>query len=137
LAKPKSEAGAKLPTKTEEIIMNTSIKTRIPLALATAMSLTCVWGASSAFADEEVRSERVKFQDLNVDTQEGVQALYSRIHAAAKRVCFESDPVLQAGQMACARKAEANAIEKLNLSQLTAYYKIKTGDHTQPLVAAR
>jgi hypothetical protein len=36
-------------------------------------------------------------------------------------------------------KAEQNAIEKLNLSQLTAYYKIKTktAEHTQPLVATR
>lgn len=121
--------------------MNSNIKTpnRIALTLSTAMLLTCVWAASSAFADEQVRSERVKFQDLNVDTPEGVQALYGRIHAAAKRVCSESDPVMQAAEIACARKAEGNAIEKLNLSQLTAYYKIKTktGDHTQPLVAAR
>jgi UrcA family protein len=119
--------------------MNANTKTRIPLALATAMSLTCVWGASSAFADEQVRSERVKFQDLNVDTPEGVQALYGRIHAAAKRVCSESDPVLQAAQIVCARKAEGDAIGKLNLLQLTAYYKTKTktGDHSQPLVAAR
>jgi UrcA family protein len=117
--------------------MNSNIKTRIPLTLATAVLLTCVWGASSAFADEEVRSERVKFQDLNVHTPEGVQALYGRIHAAAKRVCSESDPVLETGEVACAKKAERNAIEKLNLSQLTAYYTAKTGDHIQPLVAAR
>jgi UrcA family protein len=117
--------------------MSSNIKTRIPLAVATAILLTCVWGPSSAFADEQVRSERVKFQDLNVDTPEGVQALYGRLHAAAKRVCSQSDPVLQAAESACARKAEGNAIEKLNLAQLTAYYKTKTGDHTQPLVAAR
>jgi UrcA family protein len=119
--------------------MNLNIKTRIPLALSTAMLLTCVWGGSSAFADEQLRSERVRFHDLNVSTPEGVEALYGRIHAAAKRVCSDSDPVMQPAVSACARKAEGNAIEKLNLSQLTAYYKIKTktGDHTQPLVAAR
>jgi UrcA family protein len=119
--------------------MNSNIKTLIPSALATAMLLTCVWGASSAFADEQVRSERVKFADLNVDTPEGVQTLYGRIHAAAKRVCSESDPVLRAGASACIRKAEGDAIEKVNLAQLTAYYKIKTktGDHSQPLVATR
>jgi UrcA family protein len=117
--------------------MDSKIKTRISFALAAAMLLTYVGGASSAFADEQVRSERVKFQDLNVTTQEGVQALYGRIHAAAKRVCSETDPVLRSAEVSCARKAEANAIEKLNLSQLTAYYKTKTGDHTQPLVAAR
>jgi UrcA family protein len=140
LAKPKSEAGAKLPSNlTEVIIMNSNIKTRIRHARAAAMLLTSVWGASSAFAGEPVRSETVKFHDLNVATPEGVQMLYGRIHAAANRVCFDSDPVLRQAASACARKAEANAIDKLNLSQLTAYYKIKTktGDHMQPLVAAR
>jgi UrcA family protein len=119
--------------------MNSNIKIRIPLAVATAMLLTCVWGASSVLADEQVRSERVKLQDLNVDTPEGVQALYGRIHAAAKRVCSESDPVWRAAEISCARKAEGNAIEKLNLSQLTAYFKMKTktGGQTPPLVAAR
>jgi UrcA family protein len=119
--------------------MNSNIKSRIPLALATVISLTWVWGASNAFADEQVRSERVKFSDLNVETQEGVQALYGRIHAAAKRVCAESDPVLKAAVGACISKADGNAIAKLNLPQLTAYYKIKTKsrDNTQPLVAAR
>jgi UrcA family protein len=118
--------------------MNSKIKTpnRIPLALSAAMLLTCVWAAPSAFADEQVRSETVKFHDLNVDTPEGVQALYGRIHAAAKRVCSETDPILQQGAASCARKAEANAIEKLSLPQLTAYYKIKKGEHT-PLIAAR
>jgi UrcA family protein len=124
---------------TKEIIMNSTIKTPIPLVLATAMLLTCVWGAYSANADEQVRSERVKFQDLNVDTPQGVQALYGRIHTAAKRVCSQTDPVLQAAEGSCAKTAESNAIEKLNLPQLTAYYQVKTktGDHTQPLVAAR
>jgi UrcA family protein len=117
--------------------MNSNIKIRIPLALAAAMVLTGVWGGSSAFADEEVHSEKVKFQDLNVGTPEGVQALYGRIHAAAKRVCAGDDPVLEQAVVACAKKAEGNAIEKLNLSQLTAYYKAKTGGQTQPLVAAR
>jgi UrcA family protein len=117
--------------------MYSNIKT--PLALATAVLLTCVWGASSVFADEEARSEKVKFQDLNVDTQEGVQALYTRIHTAAKHVCSDSDPVLRSAAGACARAAEGNAIAKLNLPQLTAYYQVKTktGGHTQPLVAAR
>jgi UrcA family protein len=110
---------------------------RIPLALSTAMLLTCVWAASNAIADEEVRSERVKFQDLNVDTPEGVQALYGRIHAAARRVCSETDPVLKLAEASCARKAQANAIERLNLPQLTAYYKMKTGEHSGNLIASR
>jgi UrcA family protein len=119
--------------------MSSNVKTasRIPRPLWTALLLTCVWAFSSASADEQVRSERVKFQDLNVDTPQGVQALYGRIHLAAKRVCSDSDPIMREASAACAKKAEAKAIEKLSLPQLTAYYKIKNGDHTQPLIAAR
>jgi UrcA family protein len=119
--------------------MNTNVKTHLPLALTTALLLASLWGAPGAFADEQVRSERVKFPDLNVDTPEGVQTLYSRIHSAAKHVCSESDPILRQAVNTCISKAEANAIEKLNLSQLTAYYKIKTkaGERVSPLVAAR
>jgi len=118
--------------------MNIKTPNRIALALSTAMLLTYAWSASSAFADEEVRTERVKFQDLDLDTAAGVQALYGRIHAAAKRVCSESDPVLLSAEAACARKAEANAIESAKRPQLTAYYKMKIGgDHTAPLIASQ
>ncbi|MGA2779917.1 MAG: UrcA family protein [Steroidobacteraceae bacterium] len=119
--------------------MNSNVKTaiRIPGALSIAMLLSCVWALSTASADEQVRSEIVKFHDLNVDTPEGAQALYGRIHAAAKRVCSESDPILLQASTACMRKAEVNAIVKLSLPQLTAYYKIKNGDHTPLLLAAR
>jgi UrcA family protein len=118
--------------------MNSNVQTanRIALAFPTAMLLACMWIASSAFA-EEFRTETVKFQDLNVDTPAGVQALYGRIHSAARRVCSESDPLLQVGSAACARKAEADAIASLKLPQLTAYYKMKIGDHTPPISASR
>ena len=116
---------------------NTKTANRIPRTLSTAMLLMCMCAFSGAFADEPVRSEKVKFQDLNVDTPEGVQALYGRIHSAAARVCSDSDPILRMAAALCAKKAEGDAIQKLNLPQLTAYYRIKTGDRTQPLVAAR
>jgi len=126
---------------TEEIIMNSSVKiaNRMPLAFSAAMLLACVWAVSTAFAGEQVRSETVKFSDLNVSTPEGVQALYGRIHAAAWRVCTRSsaDPIMQMGARGCARDAEAKAIGSLNLPQLTAFYRAKTGDNTQPLSANR
>ena len=118
--------------------MNSNVKTasRAPLTLMAAMLLAFVV-ASSAHANEQVRSETVRFQDLNVDTPAGVQALYDRIHAAAKRVCSESDPLRQFAAASCARKAEADAIGKLSLPQLTALYQTKTGSKTQPLIANR
>ena len=121
--------------------MNSSVKTatRVPPAFAAAMLLACVWAVSPVFAGEEVRSETVKFTDLNMSTSEGVQALYGRIHAAAWRVCStpSADPLFQHGARGCARKAEAKAIETVNLPQLTAFYRMKTGDQTQPLSASR
>jgi UrcA family protein len=119
--------------------MNASVKTteRMCRVLSSAMLLACAWVASSAFAEEPVRTETVKFQDLNVDTPAGVKALYDRIHSAAHRVCSQSDPLLWSAASACARKAESQAVAKVGLPQLTAYYRMKTGDRTQPLSATR
>jgi UrcA family protein len=118
--------------------MNSNVKTanRVPLAFSTAMLLACVWVVSTAFA-EGLRSETVKFQDLNVNTPQGVQALYERIHAAARHVCSSTDPIYQLATNDCAKKTEAKAIESVNLPQLTAFYRMKTGNQTQPLSANR
>jgi UrcA family protein len=118
--------------------MKSRVTTANRVSLA-AMVLACVWAISTAFAGEQVRSVTVKFPDLDLNTSEGVQALYGRIHAAAWRVCSttSSDPIFQYGARDCARKAEAKAIETVNLPQLTAFYRTKTGDHSQPLSASR
>jgi UrcA family protein len=103
------------------------------------MLLACVWAVSTAFAGDQVRSETVKFSDLDVKTSHGVEALYGRIRAAAWHVCSTSstDPLDQFGARDCARKAEAKAVDTVNLPQLTAFYRMKTGDRTQSLSANR
>lgn len=106
-------------------------------AHSTAMLLACVLVASNALADEQVRSETVKFQDLNVGTPAGAEALYSRIHSAAKRVCAPPAGWEKFGPIVCVRKAEADAIAKANLPLLTAYYRMKTGDHEETIAANR
>jgi UrcA family protein len=116
--------------------MSSNVKTRIPLAFAAAI-LLATGVASTAHGNDQVRSEAVKFSDLNVDSPSGVQALYDRIHAAAKRVCSDSDPLQHLAASACARKAEARAIGKLGLPQLTAFYQTKTSGQSQPLIANR
>ena len=119
--------------------MNSNIKTgsQAPLAVSLAAVLAAVFGASSAFADDQLRAEAVSFQDLNVSTPAGVEALYVRIHTAAKRVCSESDRIQQQRAIACAKKAEAQAVNNLNLPLLTAYHRVKTGGAMQPLSASR
>jgi UrcA family protein len=119
--------------------MNSSVKiiNKALLAYSTAMLLSCVLVASSASAADQVRSETVKFQDLNVATPAGAAALYVRIHSAAKRVCFEPGEWGQTREYACVKDAEARAIQKVNLPMLTAYYGTKTGGQKEALTAKR
>jgi UrcA family protein len=131
---------AKLNTLTQEIVMNSNIKTDrwAPLAFSSAMVLACVSVASSAFADDQVRTEAVNFQDLNANTPAGVKALYSRIHGAATRVCSVLPSTgQQIREWRCVTSAVAQAIEKANLPALTAYYQMKSGSHPESLTATR
>lgn len=105
------------------------------LGLSAAILLASGFATSAVFADEQLRTETVKFSDLKTDTPAGVQELYRRIHEAAKRVCDNNDPVMRLGSNACARKAEEQAIDKVNLPQLTAFYRDKTGK--QPSLIAQ
>lgn len=115
---------------------NVTTLSRVSVAFATALLLAFV-AVSNAHADEQVRSETVKFGDLNVTSPSGVETLYKRIHAAARRVCFDGDPLQLNAVYTCTRKAEATAIAKVNLPQLTAFYQMKTGGQKQPLIATR
>ena len=118
--------------------MNSNVKTenRNILAYAAAMWLACVVVAFNAHADEQPPSETVKFADLNLGSQAGVEALYSRIHAAARRVCEQpAGEATATGR--CMEKAESQAIAKVNVPLLTAFYDKKTGRHPQTVTASR
>jgi UrcA family protein len=118
--------------------MNSNVQTinKAFLAYAAAVLLASVLVVSKASAGEELRSETVKFQDLNVSTPVGAEALYNRIHAAAKRVCTQPGAWPPA-VIACVKNAEATAIGKVNQPLLTAFYRAKTGDQTGSLTAKR
>lgn len=118
--------------------MNSNAKTenRTILACAAAMWLACTLVASNARAGDDSRSETVKFADLDVSTQAGVEALYGRIHAAARRVC-QQPAGEQAAVTPCMKKAESDAIGKVNAPLLTAFYQDKTGSHPQTITARR
>ncbi len=119
--------------------MNSNVKTisKAFFVGSTAMLLACVLVVSSAFADGQIRSETVKFQDLKVGTPAGGEALYRRIHAAAGHICSQPGPYEQFHEYACVKDAEARAIQKVNLPMLTAYYEGKTGRHAEALTAKR
>ena len=118
--------------------MNSNIKTKdsTTLAYAAAAWLVCALVAPNAHADDQPRAETVKFADLNLSSQAGVEALYGRIHAAARHVCDQ--PTEQpAAVKACMTKAESQAIGKANVPLLTAYYEKKGGTHPLALAAKR
>ena len=97
------------------------------VAGAAAVLLACVFVVSSAFAgdpDGQLRTENVKFQDLNLANPAGADALYTRIHSAAERVCAVSgEPKLGAASASrkCTEEAVTRTIEKLDLATLTAF----------------
>ena len=73
---------------------------------AAALLLACVFAVSTAFADApdgQVRIEDIKFQDLNLATTAGVDALDKRIHAAALRVCADPTWVLRGPRRSAVR----------------------------------
>jgi UrcA family protein len=100
-----------------------------------AMCVACVLVAFNAHAGD-VRSETVKFPDLNLGTAAGVEALYLRIHAAARRVCEQPSGEWQAARK-CMAKAESDAIGKVNVPLLTAFYQSKTGTQPPTIIANR
>jgi UrcA family protein len=118
--------------------MNSNVKSdnRSIRGFAAAAWLACVLVAVSAHAGADARSETVKFADLNVGTPAGVEALYGRIHAAARRVCEAP-----AGELAsirpCMTKAESQAVAKVNNPLLTAFYQTKTGNKPETITASR
>ena len=104
------------------------------IGCSTAIALACVLAASNAFADDQIRSETVKYADLKVDTAAGAQALYSRIHSAARRVCGYEATSIQGPSVwqNCVRPAVDAAVAKVNNSQLTALH---TGRKPAPATA--
>jgi UrcA family protein len=118
--------------------MNPNLKTarRAALGYAVAMALVSGLVATNAQAAEPVRSETVKFADLDLGTSAGVETLYRRIHAAAWRLC-QQPAGEQAATERCMSKTESDAIGKVNAPLLTAFYQKKTGTPPQTITANR
>lgn len=117
--------------------MNSNVKTdrRRTGGYTVAMSLACALVAFNAHAGD-VRSETIKFADLNLGSPSGVEALYLRIHSAARRVCSQPDGKWTSDR-ACVTKAESAAISKVNVPLLTAFYQHKSGTEPQTIIANR
>ena len=112
----------------------------LPLVAAAALLMVCVLVTTGARADTEadkVVSETVKYEDLKLENPAEVQVLYTRIHAAARRVCSDTRYIGLIAESHCIAHAEASAIGKVNVPALSAYYRAKMGRRAQPLSASR
>ncbi len=108
----------------------------------TALIAAVVLGGKTFAASplDDAPSAVVKFADLNLDTPQGVSALYRRIHNAAEQVCgvVPEDRVFIEAAIAqgkCVRESEVRAIDAVNNVALQAYYSKKTG-RAMPLLAS-
>ena len=116
--------------------MNSNVKSNSRgMVGVSAMWLACVLVAFNANAGDS-RSESVKFGDLNLSSPAGVEALYGRIHAAARRVC-EQPAGEQRAVVRCMTNAESEAIGTVNNPLLTAFYQKKTGSSPPTITANR
>jgi UrcA family protein len=116
--------------------MNSKLENAIHTGFVSAL-LVSVLMVGTAFAGTpgDVRSETVKFQDLNLQSNQGIQSLYQRIEAAARRVCEQPDGMSSPHSIkACEEQAESSAVTSVNVPALTAYYQSKSG-HAAPVLA--
>jgi UrcA family protein len=95
---------------------------RRSLAVAGAFAALAVTTTSFAAAfGDEAPSVTVRYADLNLDTSDGVNALYRRISSAARQVCPDEhsrDLGVVAASARCQANAVAEAVRELNNPKL-------------------
>jgi UrcA family protein len=110
--------------------MSTSIRLKQSTAWVALLALASA-SASANPNDTDELSQKVNYEDLNVDTLAGASILYHRIERAARAVCGADRPDRELpphGQWkSCYRLAIAGAVAKVNSPWLTAIHDSKTG----------
>jgi UrcA family protein len=116
--------------------MNSKRLTRLNPLWICGLATLCVSGAMSradaAPLDQKPTSMKVRFADLNLGTQAGIETLYKRISQAARIVCYDDtptgDPRYFYHRRKCEQTAVANAVRDVNNRNLTAMYRAKHGE---------
>lgn len=81
----------------------------------------------------------VRFGDLNLSAPQGAEALYGRIHTAARQVCGpeETKDLAQvSSRRACIEKSVADAVAHVGNAQLRAVYEAHQGHGQATRIAA-
>jgi len=102
---------------------------RLRTATAFTVLAACVAvgavGSAHAAPAADAPSVKVKYSDLNLSTEQGSQALYARLEAAARAVCTPGsirDLHAVAAASACRTQAIEKAVRDVNSPQLAAVY---------------
>ena len=112
-----------------------NIRQQIFRQLLTGALVASLSGAVSGTAladdsDAPARTKVVRFGDLNLSSEEGVQKLYDRIRYAASIVCSETGPSsarpYTTAFQKCKEQAINTAVAKMNNKVLTAMHQQKT-----------
>lgn len=96
--------------------MKTEIKN---VVIGVALAAALLVGVARA---GEAPTKTVRYQDLNLNTDAGVQVLYKRIHGAATLVCGDYDAhdlVVARAHKACVDRAVQDAVAAVNNQMLT------------------
>jgi UrcA family protein len=97
------------------------------IALLAILSLLIAGSAAAVTRADEAPSVTVRYQDLDLNSSEGIANLYGRIRAAAVEVCKPAE-VSQSLQLAllsrwnaCIGHSVANAVKRVHNEKLSAY----------------
>jgi UrcA family protein len=104
---------------------------RMTWAILAAVSTTMLVGVTQAAGSgDNLPKQEVTYQDLNLNSNEGIHVLYNRIQRAANKVCGEVDGRDLQGmrvKKACLNRAISQAVAAVNSPMLTRVYLTKAG----------
>ena|SRR5882757_2521197 len=112
-------------------MQNTNSALRMTWVTLAALSATMLAGVSHAATQDNVPQQAVSYQDLDLNRNAGVQALYRRIHRAADQVCGMAGARELASlqvKKACVERAVSDAVADVNSSMLTRVHLEKSGN---------
>lgn len=102
--------------------------------LAAGMAASGIAAAGEPQRVTGVRSVVVRYSDLDLNREQGSQAVYARLRSAARRVCGSVDPRDAAARLAwrtCYRKALDHAVAELHSAQVTALHATASSSRRQ------
>jgi UrcA family protein len=105
-----------------------------------AISLAVLMGTSvfAQAAQDTLRTQEVRFSDLNLETPAGSEALYRRIAVAAEVVCQDYDGreiMKRRLREKCMGNAIGQAVGQINHPRLSAYYSLHNRGKSPPTAA--